>query len=236
MKCLEKDAKHRYPDVMSLVAALSPFAGAGPRDTMPFQSVEPPRLTGYATVANGPLPTAAMTVPELPQHRDGYVQDSPTTLRGATGALERSASERNYRPWVIGALLSAVIGIVIGLTWTKSSTAPAPAGQPTVKVDEPAPTPVKPDEAKPAAPIVEPPAARINEGRLDPTGGVGSATLQVAKPREEARRQARRQSPQARRETDPARRREAHRADDAARRQAPPRRRRSPRTSARAGF
>jgi serine/threonine-protein kinase len=137
MKCLEKDPARRYQHVGELIAALTPFAEG--RDTAPFETPLAPQSTTF-----GP----AMLPPPS-------IHDSPTTLRGASGVIERIPERRNIRPWVIGGALSVVVGIVVGLTWTSGATAPTPTTQPMV------PTAVETmplDHSAPADPVVAKPA------------------------------------------------------------------------------
>ncbi len=147
MKCLEKDPARRYQHVMELVAALTPFAEG--RDTAPFETPLAPQSPTF-----GP----AMLAPPS-------IHDSPTTLRGASGVIERIPDRRNLRPWVIGGALSVVVGIVVGLTWTSGSSAPAPATQPAAVETMPVEAPAKPADpvVKPADPVAKPPEPVVKQ-------------------------------------------------------------------------
>ncbi len=145
LKCLEKDPARRYQDVMQLVAALSPFTQFS-RGTVPFVTA--------------------------PQNVHAQIHDSPTTLCGASGVIERLPPPRNVRPWIIGGVLSVIVGVVVGLTWTSGSTAPAPAHQgivttpvemvsPTPAPAEPVTSPATATAPPPVAPPITPPAKPV---------------------------------------------------------------------------
>ena len=142
MRCLEKDPNRRFQDVSELIAALSPFTQLGPRDTVPFDIVPPPRTSMQFPAVGG--------------------AEQPTTMRGSSGVIVAGVQppERNLRPWIIGAALSIAIGVGVGLTWTGGSTSPQPAAHVMSPVVETVPEPVTPPPVAPS-PVATPPEAVV---------------------------------------------------------------------------
>ena len=177
-KCLEKDPARRFEDVAALSTALVPlggsdakrYAGAVARVLRPGVASTPsaPRLSNEVTSVQsplGPAPTVYEDRDVLPTERVTPVASSPepavTTMRGASGMLERSPSPSRRAMWIPLAVATLLVGA--GVTFVamrddRPATAPAPTPVPTpaiAKPDPPAPVP----PPSPPPPAIAPDAA-----------------------------------------------------------------------------
>jgi eukaryotic-like serine/threonine-protein kinase len=144
LRCLEKEPLRRFSDVADLAQALAPFVG-------------PTRGPELAYAVSRVVRGAQM--PAFPQQPG--IASTPTTLRGASGAVAGSqiTSSRSWRvPAIIGG--GAAVGIVIALvmitgTGTKHAAAPQPVQSTTTTKMQASPAPPPEPVAQPTPPVVD---------------------------------------------------------------------------------
>jgi serine/threonine-protein kinase len=136
-RCLEKDPANRFQSIDELANALATCVERAPAAAAPQVRPPPPQM--IQTLDSGPLPTT-------------------TTLRSASGMIEKPRSEP--RRWiVIGTAAAIGIGVGLGIILGGSSgddASPAPVASPAPAA-QPAPPP-EPSKAaqEPAKPAVAP--------------------------------------------------------------------------------
>jgi serine/threonine-protein kinase len=148
MRCLEKAPEARYADVGALAAALAPFGGpaAAAHVELIGKLLRPAREDAYAAT--------------LPPMRTGG-EATASTLRGATGVVERPASRvapKRGRWVVLGIAATSVVAMaaIIGAAIGRSHREPVPIAIVTPQA-QPMPMPLPmPPAAQPQPPAASP--------------------------------------------------------------------------------
>jgi len=131
LRCLEKDAAHRYPDVSSFAQALAPFGGPAARS----QAMLAAQLLAPAMGTADTLMSSPPKVPTTLQAASGVSTPAPTAQRPARRGVLIGAG-------LAGAAVLGGVIAVMAMSRHESPPPPAPPAAPQVAAAAPPPVPV----------------------------------------------------------------------------------------------